>query len=234
MLDEIVYMLCIVAVGFAVNYSLRALPFVIFAGSDRPLPKWVERLGKVISPVIIGGLIIYSYSTLSVGPSKDAAWMTPWPYVAGVLTVGLQLWKRNPLVSIIAGTVLYMFLISGCVTVRDVEYGPDHPILQYDSYGLKFDGERVKPSEVPDLLEDYAIPHDATIHIAVSADAQYNLKPIRMFMGYLAKMGYTRSVLVTDRHGDSELVKRPPQGASVRGGSAASSKPQIRYKGANE
>ena len=46
--DEILYMSGLVAVGFVVNFGLRALPFVLFAGRDRELPRWVERLGDFV------------------------------------------------------------------------------------------------------------------------------------------------------------------------------------------
>ena len=100
MTDEIVYMLGVVIACFAVNYGLRALPFLLFAGRDRELPQWVGRFGNFLSPVIIAVLVVYSLSGLE--------WRSVWPYLAGALTVGLQLWKRNPLASIVAGTVLYM------------------------------------------------------------------------------------------------------------------------------
>jgi branched-subunit amino acid transport protein AzlD len=38
-------------------------------------------------------------------------WRTAAPYLAAALTVGLQVWRRNPLLSIIAGTVAYMALL---------------------------------------------------------------------------------------------------------------------------
>ncbi len=104
MTDEIIYMLCVVGACFAVNYGLRALPFLLFAGRDRALPQWVERLGNFLSPVIIAMLVAYSYSSLE--------WKTAWPYLAGAATVGLQLWKRNPLASIVAGTALYMAFLA--------------------------------------------------------------------------------------------------------------------------
>ena len=104
MTGEVVYMLSVVAACFAVNYGLRALPFLLFAGRDRELPQWVERFGSLLSPVIIAVLVVYSYSGLE--------WKTAWPYLAGGLTVGLQLWKRNPLLSIVAGTALYMAFLS--------------------------------------------------------------------------------------------------------------------------
>lgn len=197
---EILYMLGIVATGFGVNYALRSLPFLLFAGKNRELPSWVLRFGDFISPVIIACLIVYSYSGLE--------WKTAWPYLAGGLTVLLQVWRRNSLLSIVLGTVLYMFLVSGCTTVRDVSYGVDNPILELSSLGLKFDGRFVKPEEVPDLLEEYQIPHDAVIHIGITSEVQHELRQVRVFMGYLAKKGYRRSVLVTDMHGESSVVNK--------------------------
>ena len=104
MREEIVYMLGIVAAGFVVNFGLRALPFILFGGKDRTIPPWIDRMSGFISPVIIAALVVYSFAGL--------AWRTPWPYVAGVVVIGLQLWKRNPLLSIIAGTVVYMLLLN--------------------------------------------------------------------------------------------------------------------------
>lgn len=102
MKDEVVYMLGIVAVGFLLNFGLRAVPFILFAGRDRALPAWVERFGSFISPVIIAGLVIYSFAGLE--------WRTCAPYLAGALVIALHLWRRNALLSIVAGTILYMLL----------------------------------------------------------------------------------------------------------------------------
>lgn len=104
MTDEVLYMLGIVGAGFVVNFGLRALPFLFFSGGGRNLTHWAERFGSLVSPVIIAALVVYSYAGL--------AWRTPWPYLAGAITVAIQLWRRNPLASIVAGTVLYMALIS--------------------------------------------------------------------------------------------------------------------------
>ena len=106
MREEILYMSGIVAVGFAVNFGLRALPFILFGGKGRTIPAWIDRVSGFISPVIIAALVVYSFAGL--------AWRTPWPYAAGVVTVFLQLWKRNPLLSIIAGTIIYMLLLNLC------------------------------------------------------------------------------------------------------------------------
>jgi branched-subunit amino acid transport protein AzlD len=101
--NRILYLFAAIAVGGAITYLLRALPFIIFAGKTRKLPVWIEKLDNIISPVIIGGLIIYSYSSLQ--------WQSSAPYAAGALTVALQLWRNNALTSIIAGTALYMALL---------------------------------------------------------------------------------------------------------------------------
>ena len=106
MREEIVYMLGIVAVGFLVNFGLRALPFILFGGKDRTIPAWIDRVSGFISPIIIAALVIYSFAGL--------AWRMPWPYIAGAVAVGLQVWKRNPLLSIVVGTVIYMLLLNLC------------------------------------------------------------------------------------------------------------------------
>ena len=197
MKEEIVYMLGIVGVGFAVNYALRALPFLLFSGRSRELPPWVDRLGKVISPVIIGCLIVYSYS--------GSAWRTPWPYIAGVVTVALQVWKRNPLMSIIAGTAVYMLLLNccGCATQHQVRsLDAKNPELRMTSSGVYMGEERIAPEDVLEALEDAEIPKDRAIHILLDRDMK-DLRAPRVLMALLSRGGYTRSILVTSEHGAS-------------------------------
>ena len=102
MRGEILYMIGIVAAGFVVNFGLRALPFLLFGGRDRTVPAWIDRISGFISPVLLALLVVYSFAGL--------AWRTPWPYVAGVVTVVLQLGRKNPLLSIVVGTAVYMLL----------------------------------------------------------------------------------------------------------------------------
>ena len=101
--NDALYMIGIVAAGFVVNFGLRALPFLFFGARKGPLPPWVERFGAFVSPVIIGCLIVYSFTGMQ--------WRAAAPYIAAAITVGLQLWRRNPLLSIIAGTAIYMVLL---------------------------------------------------------------------------------------------------------------------------
>lgn len=209
MSERLLYLASVVAVGWAVTFGLRALPFVLFAGKDRQLPPWVEKFGAIVSPVIIGGLIVYSYSGLE--------WRTCWPYLAGILTVGLQLWKRNPLVSIIAGTALYMCLLScGCTTHRTLELDAQNPAVRVKVDGVLFGDTYVKIDEVPDILEDYDVPHDRVIHIGLDDDVR-DLRPARLLMNYLAKAGYDRPVLVTKRRAESMVIGKKTKANSTGG-----------------
>lgn len=203
MADEIIYMAGIVAAGFAVNFGLRALPFLIFAGRDRELPKWIAGLGSVVSPVIIGCLVVYSFSALQ--------WRSAWPYLAGLLTVALQIWKRNSLASIVAGTVLYMCLLNcGCVTDRTVSLDPGAPSVSVKITGIYFDGRKVSAAEVAEILDDAGVLPDRTIPILLAADVR-DLREARMLMAVLAKAGYRRPVLVTRRHAEALKKDRKAQ-----------------------
>ena len=91
----------IVAVAI-ITYLLRATPFLLF-GSGRELPGAVKRTSEYFSPIIIFALIVWSYTSLE--------WRTAAPYLAGALAVGLQLVWRNPMISILVSTALYMSLI---------------------------------------------------------------------------------------------------------------------------
>jgi len=243
--NEFLYMTAVVAVGWAVTYAMRALPFVLFAGRDRALPPAVERLGNLISPVIIACLVVYSYSGLQ--------WRTAWPYIAGALTVGLHIWKRNPLASIIAGTALYMCLAScGCQTApEELVYDRAHPLIKFSNLGLQFRGEFVSPNKAVELLEKHRVPKESVIYILVDSDYDYaNDRAMWVFQhNYLGKAGYRRTMLVHERRAEVINAQEQLKGSSggVRGspteglkatqhgtGVRAPEKPKFRYKRADE
>ena len=94
------------------SYLLRALPFLLFGGAKTP-PRLVTYVGRVLSPAAIAMLVVYCYAGEALKPpSPDASCLAAAaPYLAGTLTVALQLVRRNPLISILAGTALYMALV---------------------------------------------------------------------------------------------------------------------------
>jgi len=98
--------LILVAVVAAVTALLRLLPFAVFSGK-RKTPAYVLYLGKVLPCAVMAMLVIYCYK----GTSFSA-----YPYglpqlIAGAATAALHLWKRNTLLSIAGGTVIYMLLV---------------------------------------------------------------------------------------------------------------------------
>lgn len=87
-----------------VTILLRTLPFLVFRNHT---PKYISYLGKVLPPAIIGMLVIYCLKDVTV---------FSYPYgipelIAVACTAGVQAWKRNSLISILSGTVLYMVLV---------------------------------------------------------------------------------------------------------------------------
>lgn len=224
-MEDFFYMLGVVAVGFAVNFGLRAVPFLIFGSRKGELPAWVSRFGDFVSPVIIAGLIVYSYSGLE--------WKTVWPYLAGAVTVALQVWKRNPLASIVVGTVLYMCLLNcGCTTQKIVDLDAKHPSIRISNSGLYCGGERVMVDDLADILESNDIPKTRTIHIMLDPEVK-DLRGARYVMAYLAKVGYTRPVLVTQQHGESYSTGKKPKNAAFSAPQQKTGQ-KIRYKKANE
>lgn len=99
--------------------------------------------------------------------------------------------------------VLIACVALGCATHRTLELDAQHPAVSVTTFGVKFGNELVKPEEVPEILADYDIPHDRVIHILLDPGVR-DLRPARVLMAHLRKAGYTRPVLVTKRHAESE------------------------------
>lgn len=96
----------LVAVMAVVTILLRFLPFLVFRNET---PPYLVYLGKVLPPAIIGMLVIYCLKDVSLLAATFGI-----PELAGAACVVLlQAWKRNSLLSILAGTVIYMVLVQG-------------------------------------------------------------------------------------------------------------------------
>ena len=90
----------------AVTMATRFLPFLLL-GDKRQTPPFITYLGKVLPYAIMGMLVVYCLKGVSVTQLSSVA-----PAVLGVgITAGLHLWKRNTLLSIVGGTVIYMVLV---------------------------------------------------------------------------------------------------------------------------
>jgi len=96
----------VVAVAAAVTMALRFLPFLIFRG-DRETPAYITYLGKVLPFAIMGMLVVFCLKGISL---SAAPYGLPEFLACGAVAL-LHVWKRNTLLSIAGGTVLYMVLV---------------------------------------------------------------------------------------------------------------------------
>ena len=95
-----------IGVMAAVTFLTRALPFLLFDRGDHP-PAIILYLGRVLPPAIIAMLIVYCLKGVSFAA---APYGIP-EFLACGAVAALHVWKRNTLLSIAGGTVLYMVLV---------------------------------------------------------------------------------------------------------------------------
>lgn len=109
--DMTLYLILLTAVTGGVNFLLRAFPFLAFGRGKKP-PELIRYIGDVVSPAAIAMLVVYCFCGYFKARPFGAAsgWNLP-EIGAGLVVIGLHLWKRNPLLSIIAGVVIYMILM---------------------------------------------------------------------------------------------------------------------------
>jgi len=104
-MTDTLQMLATITVIALATFATRVLPFLCF-GSREP-PAMLSTIEKNLPPMILLLLVIYCL--------KDVQWLAapygiPELFTIGVVA-GLHLWKRNAMLSIFAGTGLYMALI---------------------------------------------------------------------------------------------------------------------------
>jgi branched-subunit amino acid transport protein AzlD len=98
----------IITIGVCVAATMltRFLPFLIFS-SKRPTPAYVQYLGKALPAAIFAMLVVYCLRNVQFLSGSHGI-----PELIGiVVTVAIHLWKRNMLLSIFAGTVVYMLIV---------------------------------------------------------------------------------------------------------------------------
>ncbi|MER6077446.1 AzlD domain-containing protein [Streptomyces sp. NPDC001833] len=99
------YLLSAVAVSAAVTWALRALPFTVLASLRAS--RTVRCLGARMPAGVMVILFVYCLRDLPLTQPRVTA-----PLAALAVTVGLHLWRRNALLSIIGGTVVSVALAS--------------------------------------------------------------------------------------------------------------------------
>ena len=88
----------------------RFLPFVFFPDNKEP-PSIIRYLGSVLPPSMMGLLVVYCLRNVTI---LQVPFGLP-ELVSIALTAILHKWKRNALLSIGGGTLLYMLIVNGLV-----------------------------------------------------------------------------------------------------------------------
>ena len=84
----------------------RFFPFALFAGKKESHP-YIDYLGKVLPYSAIGLLVVYCLRNVDYSNPISAV-----PEAVSIILIGaLHYWKGNVLLSIGAGTALYMLLV---------------------------------------------------------------------------------------------------------------------------
>lgn len=98
--------LMIILIVAVSTFATRVVPFLVFP-KGKEIPLLIQYLGKVLTPAVIGMLVVYCLKNTSLTAPPHGI-----PEALAVaVTATLHVWKRNNLLSIGVGTVLYMFLI---------------------------------------------------------------------------------------------------------------------------
>jgi len=93
----------ILALGTALT---RFLPFICFPNAESA-PRYVLYLGKMLPSAAISILVVYCLKDVSFAAAPHGLPEA----IAIAVVVGLHLWRKNTLLSIAIGTVVYMLLV---------------------------------------------------------------------------------------------------------------------------
>ena len=95
--------IAMVALG---TMTTRFLPFILFPDGRRT-PKYVRYLGRVLPAAALGLVVVYCLKDVDFLHGRHGA---P-ELIAMAAVTALHLWRKNTLLSIAAGTLLYMALV---------------------------------------------------------------------------------------------------------------------------
>lgn len=101
-----IYTWGVIAIIALVTALIRFLPFVIFSNNTRT-PKIIDKLGKLLPFSIMGMLVVYCLKDVKITTPSSVL-----PTLISCVVVSvLYVWKRSTIISIVCGTLCYMFLL---------------------------------------------------------------------------------------------------------------------------
>ena len=99
-------LLMTVSIAALVTAGLRFIPFLLFSGKEA-LPRFISWLGEQLPQAVMAMLVIYCLKDVQFDTAAAGI-----PALAGVaVTAALHVWKRQMMLSIAGGTIIYMLLI---------------------------------------------------------------------------------------------------------------------------
>lgn len=101
-LTQSVFTIMIVVAGTMLT---RFLPFLVFPADKTP-PSFIQYLGRVLPNAVIGLLVVYSLKDAFTSSSNGIP-----EAISLVIIYLLHTWKKNTLLSIGVGTLVYMLLV---------------------------------------------------------------------------------------------------------------------------
>lgn len=102
-----IQMIIIIAMCVLGTMLTRFLPFIVIP-SGKPVPKYVQYLGKVLPGAALGLLVIYCFKGVDIFAGQHGI-----PELISLAVImALHILKRNMLLSIAAGTVCYILLVN--------------------------------------------------------------------------------------------------------------------------
>ncbi|MBO7711832.1 MAG: AzlD domain-containing protein [Lachnospiraceae bacterium] len=98
--------LLVILVMGLVTLGTRILPVLIFGRSEK-VPDFILYLGRVVPYTAMGLLIVYCLKDVSLFSGSHAL-----PEIIALAAVaGSYLWRRNTILSVVVGTIVYMVLV---------------------------------------------------------------------------------------------------------------------------
>ena len=104
------FIIIVIFVCALIIFSERAFPFVLFSKTNPP--KIIKIIQKFIPTMVISCLLVYCLKDVTF-TDKNGLYLKGFipSFSALFVTLGLQLWRKNTLLSILCGTVIYMVFL---------------------------------------------------------------------------------------------------------------------------
>ena len=95
-----------IAICAVATMLTRFLPFILFP-AGKPTPKFIRFLGHALPAAVFSMLVVYCLKNVSI--TTDSHGLPE--LIAIAVVTALHLWKKQTLLSIAGGTIVYMLLV---------------------------------------------------------------------------------------------------------------------------